>query len=121
MPVNRAACLVLGTCRWQAGTLQEMRCGTFWGTAEISCRFPHSRQPAGRRVCHTCRACLVVPDIRSLVPDCCSRHSIPLPVGRYLLPRRANSAWALYLVWSRPNWRQGTGIDTQPIILLSIG
>ncbi|MFL5284634.1 MAG: hypothetical protein ACJ8AW_27510 [Rhodopila sp.] len=34
---------------------------------------------------------------------------------------RASSAWALYLVWSRPNWRQGTGIDTQPITLLSIG
>ncbi len=33
----------------------------------------------------------------------------------------ATSGWTLYLVWSRPNWRQGTSFDTDPIALLTIG
>jgi hypothetical protein len=31
------------------------------------------------------------------------------------------SAWTWFLVWSRPNWRQGSGVDSQPITLLKIG
>ena len=33
----------------------------------------------------------------------------------------AASGWTWYLVWSRPNWRQGTSFDTNPITLLAIG
>jgi hypothetical protein len=33
----------------------------------------------------------------------------------------ATSPWTWYLVWSRPNWRQNSGSDTQPITLLSTG
>ena len=33
----------------------------------------------------------------------------------------ANSSWTFYLVWSRPNWRQGTSFDADPITLLMIG
>lgn len=31
------------------------------------------------------------------------------------------SSWTWYLVWSRPNWRQGTSFDSNPITLLTIG
>jgi hypothetical protein len=33
----------------------------------------------------------------------------------------ATSSWSWYLVWSRPNWRQGINLDTNPITLLSFG
>lgn len=33
----------------------------------------------------------------------------------------ATSGWTWYLVWSRPNWRQGTDVDASPVTLLSIG
>lgn len=36
-------------------------------------------------------------------------------------PVSLGSSWTWYLVWSRPNWRQGTGIDGQPITLMMIG
>ena len=29
--------------------------------------------------------------------------------------------WTLFLVWSRPNWRQGSNADTSPITLISVG
>jgi hypothetical protein len=32
----------------------------------------------------------------------------------------ATSNWTLFLVWSRPNWRQGTGSDTDPVALLNV-
>ena len=32
-----------------------------------------------------------------------------------------NGLWTLYLVWSRPNWRQGSAQDSAPITLISIG
>lgn len=31
------------------------------------------------------------------------------------------SNWTFFLVWSRPNWRQGTGSDTDPVALLNVG
>jgi len=31
----------------------------------------------------------------------------------------SSSSWTWYLVWSRPNWRQGSGVDQLPITLLS--
>jgi hypothetical protein len=33
----------------------------------------------------------------------------------------ATSSWTWYLVWSRPNWRQGTNYGTDPITVLTIG
>jgi hypothetical protein len=33
----------------------------------------------------------------------------------------ATSSWTWYLVWSRPNWRQGTSSNANPITLLAIG
>jgi hypothetical protein len=33
----------------------------------------------------------------------------------------ATSSWSWYLVWSRPNWRQGTSFDANPITLLAMG
>jgi hypothetical protein len=31
------------------------------------------------------------------------------------------ASWSWYLVWSRPNWRQGTSFNANPITLLTIG
>ena len=33
----------------------------------------------------------------------------------------ASTGWTWYLVWSRPNWRQGTSDDTRPIALMTVG
>ncbi|HQT78735.1 MAG: hypothetical protein B7Z80_06785 [Rhodospirillales bacterium 20-64-7] len=32
-----------------------------------------------------------------------------------------NLSWTILLVWSRPNWRQGSNADSSPITLLSVG
>jgi hypothetical protein len=33
----------------------------------------------------------------------------------------ATSSWTWYIVWSRPNWRQGTTFNASPITLLAAG
>ncbi len=46
------------------------------------------------------------------------------PASGWQLPTStigATSSWTWYLVWSRPNWRQGTGFAANPITLLTIG
>lgn len=46
------------------------------------------------------------------------------PTAGWQLPSPAISAtadWTLFLVWSRPNWRQGTPSDADPIALLNVG
>jgi hypothetical protein len=46
------------------------------------------------------------------------------PTAGWQLPGstpNATTSWTWYLVWSRPNWRQGTNIDASPITLLTLG
>lgn len=49
----------------------------------------------------------------ALDPDAGWQHPGPGP--------DATASWTWYLVWSRPNWRQGSSQDESPITLLTIG
>ena len=46
------------------------------------------------------------------------------PTAGWQLPTSTpnnTTSWTWYLVWSRPNWRQGTSVDANPITLLTFG
>jgi hypothetical protein len=44
-----------------------------------------------------------------------------LGFGAATLNYGAETSWTLYLVWSRPNWRQNSGRDASPITLITFG
>ena len=46
------------------------------------------------------------------------------PGSGWQIPSSSNNGgtnWTLFLVWSRPNWRQGSNADSSPITLVSVG